>query len=246
MRGLTWALAGAVVLLAMGCGSVAKTSSTSPSETPDAVATTEPSSLPTSDGGSTDAKVVVDGAGFSLGDYQEVGYGLVLKNTSTSMDAEQVQVTVNLLDASGAVLQTDNQTLNLIPAGGTFYFGGDISVTKGDKPRKMEAFVDVGSSEAAQYTLPKVSNVRVVVDPYSGLSVKGQVKNDLDATLSQFALIGCVLFDANDKVVGGGFAYLNGNLRSGRTAAFEVLNGASATPASKVKRAEASMDNEVE
>lgn len=153
-------------------------------------------------------------------------------------------MTVNLLDKSGAVLQTENTTLSLIPAGGTWYFGGMLIVDKGDKPRKMEAFVDVGVSESAQYKLPTVTHVRVVKDPYMGVSVKGQVTNEWkDAALSTSARIGCVLFDANDKVVGGGFGYLNSNLPPGRTAAVEATLGPSSTPASKVKRAEMSIDN---
>lgn len=171
------------------------------------------------------------------------GYGLVLKNTSTSMDAEEVQVTVNLLDKSGTIITTDNQTLSLIPAGGTFYFGGDLSVDKGAQPTKMEAFVDVGTSEAATYNLPKVSRVRVVKDPYAGLSVKGQVTNNLNGANSSTAVIGCVLFDANDKVVGGGYSYLNNDLPSGRTVGFEIMPSVSTSTARKVTRAEASIDN---
>jgi len=215
MRALAWAAVGAVLLLARaGCGTGAETSSTGASEAPDAVATgaTE-SPSPSLDANSTDAKVPVDGAGFSLGDYEQVGYGLVLKNTSTSMDAEELQVTVSLLDKSGAVVQTENTTLSLIPAGDTWYFGGMLMVNKGDKPRQMEAFVDVGASEAAQYKLPTVTNVRVVKDQFMGVSVKGQVKNEWkDAALSTNARIDRVLFDANDQVVGGGFGYLNSNL----------------------------------
>lgn len=250
MRGLAWALAGAAVLLAVGCGTAAKTTSIAPSETPDAMATAaaETSSAPSQDATSADAKIIVDGAGFSVGDYQEVGYGLVLKNTSTSMDAREVQVTANLLDGSGAVIQTDNATLNLIPAGGTFYFGSSIYVDKGDKPRELEAFVDVGSSETADSTLqlPQVTHVRMINEPYVGVTVRGQVKNNLDGTLSMLARIGCVLFGANDKVVGGGFGYMRASLPSGRTAGIYVTNGTIATPASKVKRVEVSMDNAVE
>ena len=254
MRGLTWVIAGgAVMLLALGCGTAAKTSSTEPSEAPDAVATAEaePTSAPSSDAGSndanTDATVVVDGAGFALGKYKQVGYGLVLNNTSTISDAIDVLVTVNLIDKSGAILKTDNATLNLIPAGDTFYFGGMLGVSKGDKPSKMEAFVDVGSSEDAQYRLPTVTHVRVIKDQYVGVQVRGQVKNDWeDGSLSSSARIGCVLFDASGTVVGGGFGYLMASLPPGRTAAVELVIGPSATPASRVSRAELSIDNAFE
>jgi len=245
MRGLGLAVAGALILVLAGCGTVETSSSTVPSEKPDAVASASdaPSAAPSTAGNSTDVKVVVDGAGFSVGGYGQGGYGLALKNTSTTMDAEEVQVTVNLLDKSGTIITTADQTFNLIPAGGTFYFGGDFSVDKGAKPAKMEAFVDVGASEAAQYSLPKVSKVRVVKDQYAGVSVKGQATNDLDGPNSSMAVIGCVLLDANDKVVTGGYGYLNNDLPSGRTVGFENYINITNAAASKVTHAEASMDN---
>lgn len=236
----------AMLVAATGCGSAAQSEDAAPSEAPDAVATadTAPSAESTDSGAA--AEVKVEGSGFSLGDYEEVGYGLVLKNTSATMDAKEVQITVNLLSKSGAVLTTEDTTLNLIPAGKTFYFGSSTYVDKGDKPKKMEAFVDVGTSDPAEYQLPNVSHVRLVNAGYGSISVKGQVKNELQSPISMLARIGCVLSDADDKVVGGGFGYLDANLPTGRTAAVEILNGPSATPWSKIERAEVSMDNAVE
>jgi len=240
-------LALASLLLVGACGSSGKTATTPPSDAPDAVATEDVGTpdVSTSQPSPGDAQVVVDGAGFSVGDDQEVGFGLVLRNTSDTMDAIDVQVSVNLLSSSGAVVKTEDGSLNVIPAGGTFYYGGESFLDKGDKAKRLEAFVDVGSSEAAQYNLPEVTHVHVVNQDYIGVTVSGQVKNELESSLSCIATIGCVLFDGNGKVVGGGFAYLDADLKPGRTAAFEVLNGTTATPASKVKRAEVSMDNEV-
>ncbi|MCX6372664.1 MAG: hypothetical protein NTX16_06200, partial [Actinobacteria bacterium] len=240
------ALAGALVLLAIGCGSTTDSTSTASSQVPDAAVSAPGQTSPSPASASTEAEVVVDGAGFALGDYRQVGYGLVLKNPS-SMDASDVQVTVNLMDKSGAILETDNTRLSLIPAGDTFYFGGQIQVAKGDKPTKMEAFVDVGDSIAAEYRLPNVTHVKVIDQEYVGVTVRGQVKNDWeDGTMSAGARIGCVLFGDSDKVVGGGFGYLMAALPPGRTAAIRVSSGTYSTPANKVKRAEVSLENAFE
>jgi len=54
-----------------------------------------------------------------------------------------------------------------------------------------------------------VTRVRLVKDPYVGLSVNGQVQNNLDAALSQFARISAVVFNASGRIVGGGYTYLD-------------------------------------
>jgi len=231
---------------AAGCGEPASTASTEPSEIPDAVVTTdsEPTDATVDTTDSGEAKVVVEKAGFSHeAQYGELAYGIVLKNPS-SMDATEVQVSINMLDKSGTILSTEDSMINVIPAGETYYFGGSTYI-EGSKPKKMEAFVDVGSSESAQYALPEVSKVRIVRDDWGGFSVRGQVKNNLDGTLSSLATITCVVFDKNGKVVGGGFTYLDSDLPSGRTAGFEIVNGPGAIPPSKAAEAKASMDNEV-
>ena len=235
------------MVLAAGCGSPATSADTQPSATPDAVVTAEPepsSSMTVTTDESGDAEVVIEKAGFAYeGEYDEVGYGLVLKNTS-ALDAVGVQVSVNFMNKGGTILTTEDSTINVIPAGETYYLGGQ-TYTEDGKPKKMEAFVDIDSSEPAQYALPDVSQVRIIRDDWGDISVKGQVKNDLDDALSSIASITCVIFDKSGKVVGGGFTFLDSDLKSGRTAGFEVVNGPSVTQSSKAASAKASMDNQV-
>lgn len=247
MGALFGALAVVTLALAAGCGTAAQSAGPEPSATPDSVVTAEPepsSSMTVTTDESGEAEVVIDKAGFAYkGEYDEVGYGLVLENTS-SLDAVGVQVSVNFMDKGGTILTTEDSTINVIPAGGTYYLGGQ-TYTEDGKPKKMEAFVDIDSSEPAQYALPDVSQVRIVRDDWGDISVKGQVKNNLDDSLSSIATISCVVFDKSGKVVGGGFTFLDSDLKSGRTAGFEVVNGPSVTPSSKADSAKASMDNQV-
>jgi len=193
---------------------------------------------------SEEAVVAVAKIGFSQGDNDEIGYGLVLKNQSAKEDALDVEVTINLLDRSGTIVATEAERINVIPAGGTFYLGG-ASYATGEKAVKIEPIVAVGSSDSAQWSLPKVSRVRLVEQEYLGLSVKGQVENTLDQPLSQIAKIGVVVFDKRGNVVGGGFTFLDADLPPGRSASFDAGNGVNAIPPRKAAKASASVDNEV-
>jgi len=238
-----------LALVGVGCGGeVAESGGTVASEAPDAVAVAEETEEPdvVEETASAEAEVQIEDAGFSVGENDEVGYGLVLRNVSDTSDATDVEITVNLLDKSGMVLETDAQELNLIPAGERFYFGGSIYQSASGKPAKLEAFVDVGESLPAIYRLPEATHVRITNQEYFGIIVQGQVHNDFEGTLLSHATIGCVLFSKTGKVVGGGFGYLDADLPSGRTAAFKILNGPSCTPRSKAAKARVSVDNSFE
>ena len=145
----------AATLCATACGgtqsntSAPKDAAPSGSSAPASVATVTGSPLPSS-AGSQQANVIVEASGLSVRGKQ-VGYGLVLRNTSTDLDATMVKVTCNLLDGSGAILNTRIETLGLVPAGKQFYYGGDYQGPDGAQARKLEAYVDVGESIPAQY-----------------------------------------------------------------------------------------------
>jgi hypothetical protein len=208
-------------------------------EAPTTVTTTESSAATPED-----AEIAVRKAGVAQSDGGEVGYGMVLQNLSATDDAIDVTVTVNLLDGSGAILATEAESVNVIPASTTYYLGGSSSVSEG-KVAKLEPIVAVGSSETAQYTLPKVSRVKLIEQEYFGLTVRGEVENTLDQPLSQFAKIGVVVFDAAGKVIGGGFAYLDADLPPGRRAGFSSSNGTNAVPVRAAAKAFVTVENEV-
>ncbi len=190
-------------------------------------------------------EVVVERAGFTYeNEYDEVGYGAVLKN-SGSDDATDVEVIFDFVDKSGTVLASDTAYINVIPAGATYYFGSSTYCEDG-KPRDVETEATVGSWESAAYELPKVSGVKVKTDDWGDMSVVGVVTNPYDESLSSVAHIGIVLMDSKGRVVGGGFTYLDNRLRPGRSARFESTNGVSVTPKSRVATVGVSVNNEVE
>ena len=230
-----------VLVFAAGCGSgpareaAATVTVTVPaSETP----TTE---QPVPQSQTKDAAVAVAGKGFSQDD-TSVSYGIVLKNKSATEDALDVTVNTNFVDASGTILESESDSVNVIPAGETFYLGGDAFTEGGARVVRMETYAEVGQSETAAYPLPVVSDLRLRHEEYIGLKAYGVVENTLDKPLSQFARIGIVVFDARNRVVSGGFTYLDADLPPGRRAAFDT--SIDAAP-STVRYVRASVDNSV-
>lgn len=221
---------------------VSASETTTTETTTSATESTSTASTPTE---SKEATVAVGKMGVAQGSQGEVGYGLVLKNLSTTEDAIDVTVTVNILNAAGDILTTEAERVNVIPAGSTYYLGGETYINKNGKATKIEPIVDVGSSEKAAYRLPKVTKVKLTNEEYIGLKVSGEVENTLTQPLSQLAKISAVVFDAKGNVLGGGFAFLDANLPPGTRAGFETANGTGAVPAKRAVLARVSMNNEV-
>ena len=230
-----------------GCGGTPTTVVTvtaSPTAAMDGENVSSPVATEAAEPAADQQEIKVEASGFGKKG-ETLGYGAVLVNTSSTSDALEVSITVNALDSKGNVILSNSPSLTGIPAGEKFYLGGEMYLDKSDKPKKLEVYADVGSWESVNLGLPKVSNVKVVNQDYWGAKVRGQITNTLDGKLSSIALIGIVLFDSRDKVVGGGFAYLNADLPSGRRAAFEAINGVNATPYSTIHQAAVSMENAV-
>lgn len=174
--------------------------------------------------------VKVRAEGFSQ-DQENVSYGVVLRNVS-AQDALDVSVTTNFVDGTGTILKSESESISVLPAGKTYYLGGDSFTERGARVAHLETAVSVGSSQAASYPLPTVTRVRLANDEYAGLSVHGEVENTLDAPLSQFARISAVVFDTRGRVIGGGYTYLDADLAPGRRAAFEASIQATSSTAS--------------
>src|SRR4051812_32973830 len=91
--------------------------------------------------------VAVEQAGFAVGGTQ-LGYGVVLRDTSSTRDAVGVTVTVNVVDAANRVLRTDTSRISGIPAGETYYFGGDVFLDAGAAPASLQVTARAESDQA--------------------------------------------------------------------------------------------------
>jgi len=180
-------------------------------------------------GTSQGATVNIVDAGFTRSDEggtSAITYGIVLENTSATDDALDVAVTANFLNPSGTIVQTEGDTIHVIPAGTTYYLDGSLFPDKADKTTKLETTVAVGASAAAVYVLPEISDVRMSWGQFKDLHVRGVVTNPYTEpipVLSAGANVVC--FDASGKVVGGGYGFPDNPIPPGAKIAFDAFGG---------------------
>jgi hypothetical protein len=176
------------------------------------------------------ARVVVVKSGFAQGpppfefELTDLGYGVVLQNVSPDEDALDVSVLVNIRDSSGVILDSETDTYPLIPAGATYYAGGD-SFFEGTAAR-LEITVTVGERRPkSAIELPQVANLRVEQGLFdeADAEVTGEVVNpSTSRTLSDLSEITFVAFDGAGNVIGGGREYLMAEVPPGGRVGFRT------------------------
>ncbi|MGZ8694838.1 MAG: FxLYD domain-containing protein [Gaiellaceae bacterium] len=186
--------------------------------------------------------VVSTGFSQSSSSLTEVDYGIVLRNTSPDRDARDVQVTVNALDAKNVVLDSAVDTVLTIPAGSTYYFGGQSHYPGTAVTARLDVFAQVGESVAVAGALPAAANVRIEPSSLGGVEVLGEVRNTAGLPLSSLARITAVLYDGQGKVVGGGYAYPESDVPPGARIGFEVF--VRSVPSSVAASAQVSIEPE--
>jgi hypothetical protein len=151
-----------------------------------------------------------------------VSYGFVLVNRSKDEDAVDVQVGINLVDASNRVVTSTSDFIDAIPAGVTYYDGGSSTTDDLRQIVRLETFIDISRSVPRAIQLPVVSDVRVIERTTTVSDVVGEVKNETPKTLDSLASVTTVLFDAAGNVIGGGQGFLSFALPPGGREAFSV------------------------
>ena len=131
------------------------------------------------------------------------GYAVVLKNTSTSAEAQDTNIVVNAVDKTGTVIASASTTVNLIPAGGKFIVADGLDIERGAAVKELQVDTKVGLSAPAVDQLPKVSHVRLTRDDIGMVSVKAQLTNTLAKPLSGFAKAYAVIRDADGRIIAG-------------------------------------------
>jgi hypothetical protein len=160
-----------------------------------------------------------EGAGAST---REDDYGVVLRNTSATLDAVDVTVTVNAVDANNVVLGTEGRIFFAIPAGATYFFGGSISHSASRTATSLEVYVQVAVGAPPSLTLPGSANVGVVRTGVGGTQITGELVNTAARPLSSLARVTGVVFDGAGNVIGGGGAYQPSTVQPGQHAAFTI------------------------
>jgi hypothetical protein len=187
-------------------------------------------------------RVVVDKDGFTQrpdasGPGSLVSYGLILRNTSATEDAESVYVLVNMVDASGELLGSTSHTVKLVGSAGTFAYGDSLSLRTQIATTRLEITVRVGAHEPkSAHPAPSFANVRILpaqYDPGWVGEVDGEVVNGTPVVTLASAQLSIVVFDATGNVIGGGTGISFTAIPSGSRFVFTATSGFTALPVDK-------------
>jgi hypothetical protein len=167
-----------------------------------------------------------------------VCFGLELRNDRARVDATQVAVLVNLVDADNRVLGTDHLTLFRIPAGATVYIGDQLPRLVNIPVVRVEVVAVTATSTAmAPATPPLISDVLVAPDHDRFVStVYAQLLNQSGLQL-QGGELGTVLVDAAGNIIGGGRGNVQGPVSLGARELSKTFTQMSAVPYDRTAQA---------
>jgi hypothetical protein len=184
-------------------------------------------------------RVVADKQGFSqrpdrYGTGSSFSYGMFLRNTSDTQDAQNVYVLVNMVASTGELIGTATRTIPLIAAGQTYALGDSLSLRTQVPVSKLELTIRLGAHQLKQaHNSPEFANVRIVPaqgDPGWVGEVDGEVLNSTPALTLTNAKLSIVLLDAAGNPVGGGTGYTFAPLPSGSRMVFLATSGFNSVP----------------
>jgi hypothetical protein len=191
------------------------------------------------------AAVAVQQSGFSTVTTdvdREMNFGVVLRETSGVKDALQVQVTANFFDPAGHIVDTEVNTIDRIPAGATFYYGGFGSTAlENPVPASLQVTVIVEEGQKATGVgPPPPANLHFFANDVGELEVQGQFTNPYTQTLTDLTEITYVLFDSGGKVISGGVTSTGADIPPGGQFGFDDFD--TTVDPSQVASANASID----
>ncbi len=192
------------------------------------------------------ANVVLQKSGFSFttdSGITDLGYGLVLQNTSPDEDALNVAITVNVVDASNVIIESDSNTIQAIPASSTYYFGDEMFPNGPATPAGLQVVIQTGSQALKSLALPPVANVRLTDYILGGTEIDGEFSNPFQKPISGVARITGVIFDSAGNVIGGGFTFPNADVPPGSRIGFSI--GVSSVQPVRAASAQVSVEPEL-
>jgi hypothetical protein len=184
-------------------------------------------------------RVIVDKQGYlqrpnKTGAGSFVSYGLILHDTSPTEDAKKVYVIVNLVSAGGQLLGSRSQTIDYIPAGGTYALGNSLPLGTQEGVARLELTIRVGAHEPHQGSvMPDFANIGIyssAADPGWVAEVDGEAINDTSPKILAHASLSIVVLDADGNILGGGTGAVIAPLPSGSRFVFRAMNGFKAIP----------------
>jgi hypothetical protein len=194
-------------------------------------------------GALTPPKIVVADQGFSVrtrGSGSTASFGLMLKNTSPDADALAVYVLVNFVMADGQAIGTKAETIDAIPAGTTYAYGGSLSFPGAAPVTRLEVVVKIGDRQRRAIRQPLVQSIGIAPGRSDATwvgEVNGEIVNDHPSFDLSRAELSAVVFDANGAIVGGGIGYATALLPPGTRQVFKITSGVDAIPWARAARA---------
>jgi hypothetical protein len=181
-------------------------------------------------------KITIENSGFTQRPRRysagsDVSFGLVIRNARRQVDASNVSLLVNFVDASNRVLGSAHERISRLPANTTFNFGGQQAIPVQDPVKRLEVVIGATSTDKTAATPPLISDLVIaerVTEPYVD-SVRGQLLNTEGAAMRS-GIVGVVILDAEGNIIGGGAGYASGPLAYGAREAFSVSGDFSAIP----------------
>jgi hypothetical protein len=161
-----------------------------------------------------------------------VSYGLELTNERKNLDAVNVSVLVNFVDDTNRVLGSAIRTVSRVPAGSTYYVGGQRPIPTQTPVARLEVVLTSATSAEKQAGLtPLISDVVIVPDtrePFVA-AVRGQLLNQNPIEMRS-ADLGIVVLNAAGDIIGGGLTFASGPLSYGAREFFNATSTFSAIP----------------
>lgn len=168
-------------------------------------------------------ELVVTGVGVSTAiRFQNLvaSVGAVIRNESPLV-ALNVTVTVNLKDATGAIVKSETTHLPFVPANSEVYAGPSVFLSQG-APAPVTAEAQVHAARGQQLNIQSFT--------FSDVSYRSDQFGRVVGTItSPFAMpvtsvyVNCVLFQGSN-VVGGGFTFV-AVVPAGQSTGFEIISG---------------------
>jgi hypothetical protein len=189
--------------------------------------------------GADQPKVVVDRQGFTQrpdkqGPGSLLSYGLVLRDSSPTEDAQNVYVIVNMVAADGRLIGSKSQKVQLVPAAATFALGDSLRLRTQAPVTRLEITIRVGAHEPKrQHDMPQFANIQVLpssYDPGWVSEVDAEIVNVDTAKTLASANVSVVVLDAGGTPLGGGRGYSTASLPSGSRFVFVAQNGFGSIP----------------
>lgn len=168
---------------------------------------------------STNQKETVKLVDFGFGvKRQTVSVGFLVENTESNSAIESTRYISTAYDVDGYVLASSSGYIDVIFPNQTIAGSADLLIPSGKTVEKIEVLILSGSSEpvpSSGYPF-SVENVNYVAGGYSS-KVTGLVKSTLAKDVDYVKVI-AIAYDENDKIIGGGFTYLDFIAANGESA----------------------------